>query len=220
MEDTQTIKKEEDQGRPEITSRRDEYTLQYWVKLRKTVTCMNVLEVVTDKSFVYASKKSKGGSPKKDDLSSAGKSAQKHHSKPSRPSKTHAKDSRIGMETKGNVGKASKEVTQHLKSRNISSEEEEDETSLLKKISMKETDAEILNPLVKSGPFNEKERGTEPRIKYPPTKKVKFSLANVDDSSSKETDNQSAEHEPILTSPCQQQTVLSTQQPAKSSQAI
>lgn len=30
MEDTQTIKKEEDQGRPEITSRRDEYTLQYW----------------------------------------------------------------------------------------------------------------------------------------------------------------------------------------------
>jgi hypothetical protein len=119
------------------------------------------------------------------------------------------------METKGNVGKASKEVTQHRKSRNISSEEEEDETSLLKKISMEETDAEILNPLVKSGPFNEKERGTEPRIKYPPTKKVKFSLATVDDSSSKETDNQSAEHEPILTSPCQQQTVLSTQQPAK-----
>ena len=77
----------------------------------------------------------------------------------------------------------------------IAEEEEEEETSLSKKISRKGTDVDKLNSLVKSGRFNQKGKTTlqtEPQILHTPVR-GRFTLATARGSSRRETDNQSAE---------------------------
>ncbi|XP_046652197.1 uncharacterized protein LOC124343119 isoform X5 [Daphnia pulicaria] len=74
-------------------------------------------------------------------------------------------------------------------------EEEEEETSLSKKISRKGTDVDKLNSLVKSGRFNQKGKTilqTEPQNLHTPVR-GRSSLATAGESSRRETDNQSAE---------------------------